>query len=210
MKQHNHWKLNNWYKKFYTYLLWGFGIALLILNNVFKSIDFDLISNLVGAISLVAGGILLLIEKVLWKTKIMNLPFLENYWTPIIEGRWVGYLTRDNQQHEFVIEIKQSFTSISCITYSNHSSSSAITTEILYNDQLKNYQLVYYWRGKTTTVQKGTGDRNEFNGFTALNIQIQNNKAIKLTGDYFTDRQPKQTRGTINLKFQQKELKNSF
>lgn len=211
MKQHNHWKLSQLQKIIIKIVLWGFGIVLLFVTLVLKkALDYDVLSEIISVISIVLGGSLALVERVLWKTRIMKLPLLENYWTPVLEGRWKGTLVRDNVPHDFVIEIKQSFTSISCITYSKHSSSSAYAAEILYNDQLKNYKLVYYWHGGTTTVQENTGDSNTFEGFTVLDIIIESGNVTKLTGSYFTNRQPKQTKGTLNLEFGQKELKNSF
>lgn len=140
----------------------------------------------------------------------MRLPFLENYWTPILEGRWGGILERNGESHDFVIEIIQSFTSISCITYSEHSSSAAYATEILYNDQLNAYQLIYYWNGTTTNAVESNRDSDKFEGFTILDIIIRSGKVTELKGTYFTNRQPQQTKGKINLFFKQKTLKKSF
>lgn len=211
MKQHNHWKLSQLQKALIKIVLWGFGIVLLFVTIVLKkTLDYGVLSKIISVISIALGGILALVERLLWKTPIMKLPFLENYWTPVLEGRWEGALVRDNEPHDFVIEIKQSLTSISCITYSKHSSSSAYATEILYDDQLKNYKLIYYWRGRTTNAQENTGETNTFEGFTVLDIIIESGKVTKLTGSYFTNREPKQTKGTLNLTFRQKELKNSF
>lgn len=211
MKQHNHWKLNQLHKIFAKVILWGFGLVLLLLDLLLQiTLNFDMVSEVVGSISIAFGLILTLIEKVLWKTKIMKFPLWEDYWTPVLEGRWSGTLTRDDKPHDFVLEIRQSFTSISCVTYSTHSSSSAYAAEILYDEQLKSYKLVYYWQAKTTTVQPNTGDTNIFNGFTVLDIIVESGCVTKLKGAYFTDRQPTQTKGTLNLTFEQKTLKNSF
>ena len=211
MKQHNHWKLNQLQKVFAKAVLWGFGLVLLFLDLVLKeTLDFDIVSEMVGIVSLVFGCVLSLVEKVLWKTKIMKLSPLEDYWTPVLEGRWKGTLIRDNKPHDFVLEVRQSFTSLSCTTYSKHSSSSAYAAEILYDEQLKSYKLIYYWQAKTTTVQANTGDTNIFNGFTILDIIVEEGNVTKLKGSYFTDRQPTQTKGAINLTFEQKTLKNSF
>lgn len=211
MKQHNHWKMYQFQKAIVKIVLWGFGLVFLLLTVVLrKKVNFNLVSQTVSILSILLGLGLTLVEKTLWKTKIMNLPFLENYWTPILEGRWEGELIRENISHDFVIEIKQSFTSISCITYSRHSSSSAYAAEILYNDQLKNYQLIYYWHAGTTNAQENTGDSNSFDGFTVLDIIVESGIVTRLKGTYFTDRQPKQTKGTLDLKSRQKELKNSF
>lgn len=211
MKQHNHWKLSQFQKAIVKIVLWGFGFILLFITLVLKiALDYDVLSEIISALSILLGLALSLIERVLWKTRIMKLPFLEHYWTPVLEGRWEGTLVRDNKAHNFVIEIKQSFTSISCITYSKHSSSSAYAAEILYDDQLKIYKLIYYWHGGTTSVQENTGDSNLFDGLTVLDLVIVSGKVIKLKGSYFTNRQPKQTKGTLSLEFSQKELKNAF
>ena len=209
--QHNHWKAQQ-IQRFATKIaLWGIGLILLVVNTVLKkTIDFNIVSMLIGVFTIIFNLFLIFLDRVLWRTKIMRFPLLENYWTPIIEGRWKGILIRDGEPHDFVIEITQSFTSVSCITYSKHSSSSGIATEILYNKQLKKYQLIYYWRGKTKNVQPNTGDTNTFDGFTVLDIQIKSGKALSMTGEYFTNRQPNQTRGTIDIKFEQKELKKNF
>lgn len=211
MEQHNHWKMNQLQKVFTKVVLWGFGLVLLFLDLILKkTLDFNVVSEVVGVISIVFGLGLTLIDKVFWKTKVMKFPLLEDYWTPVLEGRWKGTLTRDNVPHDFVLEIRQNFTSISCVTYSTHSSSSAYAAEILYNKQLKAYKLIYYWQAKTTRVQSNTGDTNIFNGFTVLDIIVEAGNVTKLKGSYFTDRQPNQTKGTLNLIFEQKTLKNSF
>lgn len=211
MKQHNHWKMTQLQKVFVKVVLWGFGLILLFLDLVLKkTLNLDMVSTVVGIISLAFGLGLTLVNRVLWKRKIMKFPLLEDYWTPVLEGRWKGTLARDNMLHDFVLEIRQSFTSISCVTYSTHSSSSAYAAEILYDEQLKVYKLIYYWQAKTTAVQSNTGDTNVFDGFTVLDIIVEAGCVTKLKGTYFTDRQPKQTKGTLNLTFEQKTLKNSF
>lgn len=211
MKQHNHWKMNQLQKVLVEVILWGFGLVLLFLDLVLQeTLDFNMVSELIGILSLVFGLSLSLIEKVLWKTKLMKIPLLDNYWTPVLEGRWKGTLIRDDIPHDFVLEIRQSFSSISCVTYSKHSSSSAYAAEILYDEQLQAYKLIYYWQAKTTSAQANTGDTNIFNGFTVLDIIVEAGNVTKLKGSYFTDRQPTQTKGAINLTLEQKTLKNSF
>lgn len=211
MKQHNHWKLRQLQKVIIKIVLWGFGLLLLFFNLILKkALDFNIVSEVVSILSIVLGVVLTLIEKKMWKTRVMRLPFLENYWTPILEGRWTGKLERNGESHDFVIEIIQSFTSISCVTYSKHSSSSAYAAEILYNDQLNVYQFIYYWSGVTTNAAEPNRDSDRFEGFTVLDIIICLGKVTELKGTYFTNRQPQQTKGNLNLFFQQKMLKKSF
>lgn len=211
MKQHNHWKMGQLQKAIIKIVLWGFGLIFLFLTIILKkTLDFNIVSTIVSILSIILGLMLTLVEKKMWKTRVMKLPFLENYWTPVLEGRWEGTLERSGESHNFVIEIIQSFTSISCATYSEHSSSYAYATEILYDDQLNVYKLIYYWSGTTTSTMEKNRDSDKFEGFTVLDIIIQSGKAIKLKGSYFTNRQPRQTKGNINLSFSQKTLKKSF
>lgn len=216
MKQHNQWKVTQLQKHFVHFCLWGFGIVLLLVSFIFhETVNYNLVSIIIGIISFAFGIVMMLFENYLWKNKtvqkiLAKVPFFEQYWTPVLEGRWKGELYRDGISHEFVVEITQSFSSVSCVTYSRHSSSSAIASEILFDEQAKIYKLIYYWRGGTTAVQPNTGDSNRFEGFTVLRIVVETGVVKKLDGSYFTDRQPNQTRGTIKLEYQQKELKNSF
>lgn len=211
MRQHNHWKLDKLQRHTAKIVLWGNGLLLLMLNAVFnQSIDFDMVSMCVSIFSIVLGIFLNLLERVLWKTPIMNIPFLDAYWTPILEGRWEGTLTRAGETIPFIIEIKQSFSSISCITYSKNSYSYSISAELLYNEQLKAYEFVYYWQASTDHTQKSTGDTNIFHGCTVLQVVVESKKVTKLKGAYFTDRQPKQTKGTLDMTVCHKTLKNSF
>lgn len=211
MKQHNHWKMRQFQKLIIKVILWGFGLFFLFFNYMLKKkLDFNIVSEIVSIFSIVLGLILTLIEKKLWKTRVMNLPFFDGYWTPILEGRWEGILERDGKSHNFVLEIIQSFTSISCITYTEHSTSSAYATEILFDEQLNVYKLVYYWNGISMNTIEQNRDSEKFEGFTVLDIIIQKGKAIKLNGTYFTNRQPQQTKGKIKLDFKQKTLKYFF
>lgn len=181
MRQHNHWKLDKLQRHTAKIVLWGNGLLLLVLNTVFhQSIDFDMVSKGVSVVSIALGIFLYLLERFLWKTPIMNIPFLDAYWTPVLEGRWEGFLTRAGERIPFVIEIKQSFNSISCITYSKSSSSYSISAELLYNEQLKVYEFVYYWQASTDHTQNSTGDTNIFYGCTVLKVIIESKKVTKL------------------------------
>lgn len=211
MRQFNHWKLDKLKGLSAKLVLWVNGLALLLLNTVFhRSIDFDMVSRVISIASIILGALLYSLERYLWKTNIMNLPFLDAYWTPVLEGRWEGTLTRAGERIPFVIEIRQSFNSISCITYSRNSSSSSIAAELLYNEQLKAYEFVYYWQAKTDHTQENTGDTNIFHGYTVLTVVIKSQKVAKLKGSYFTDRQPRQTKGTLEMTVRRETLKNSF
>lgn len=211
MKQHNLEKLQNILKVIIQFAMWLLGVLiLLLLFQSYVEIKFSTISGIIKIMSFLLVLLINQFDKKLWKWDFINKHLPDKYWTPIIEGRWEGELNRNGEIRDFVIEIKQTYTSLSCITYSPTSSSSSIIAEILYNEQLKIYQLVFYWNGQTKNTQEGTGDTNRFDGFTTLDIIIKDKKATHLRGAYFTDRQPYQTKGDLILSFRQKELKNGF
>lgn len=189
------------------WIQWPLGIALIVFP---KFNDYNTISTIIGIISIIFTFLWFLFDRFLWKNKTLNsnLKLSKTLYTPVIEGRWEGTLTRNGKKHKFVIEIKQSFTTISCETYSRHGYSASECAELLYDTQNDTYRLVFLWKGKTTNTEvDGADSTNYFYGTTILNINSQCNQ---LDGDYFTDRQPNQTRGKINLTFRQKELNNSF
>ena len=215
MRQHNYWKMQQLQTKYMQIALWLLGLVLLAYGLFNWTIEFNCVSTVIGIICVIISAVMMIFENFLWKVNfvqkiMMTVPIFDKYWTPVLEGRWKGTLQRDNQDHDFVLEIKQTYTSISCVTYSHHSSSSAISSDLLYDEQNNTYQLAFYWHAYTTRTQPNTGDKNVFNGFTVMNVILEDGHVSKLKGSYFTDRQPKQTHGTIKLFFEQKSLKQSF
>ena len=190
------------------YSLWVFGVLILLLKVLsFIPIDFDTISTIISIVSFVFAILWGKFEKKWWKIEFINKHLPDDYTTPIIEGRWEGYLLRDGEKRDFILEISQTFTMISCKTYSKTSFSHSIYAELLFNEDDSSHQLAYLWTGKSSNTKDTSSSTNYFYGFTILDINVKNKS---LTGNYFTDRQPYQTRGELFLNFRQKELKNSF
>lgn len=64
MKQHNHWKMRQFQKAIIKIVLWGFGLLLLFFNLILKkTLDFNIVSEVVSILSIVLGLILTLVEK---------------------------------------------------------------------------------------------------------------------------------------------------
>lgn len=206
MYQHNHWKIKQFFNILIKPVLWIF-VGLVIFSNFLSNskMTFNRISTLITIITIVLGIVWNKFEKTWWKHTNIQKILSDNYKTPVVEGRWKGILVRDGDEHDFVVEIKQTFMTISCATYSKHSYSKSIFAEILYNDAQKTYQIVYLWDGKTESTYGTDSKANNFYGLTILDI-----KNDKLEGEYFTNRLPKQTQGKIILNSRQKELKNTF
>lgn len=193
--------------------LWIFALIILGLkffpNKIDHIISINTFSTIISAISICLLLFWKWFDHTLWKNAFINQHLPDIFRTPIIEGRWEGSLVRDGEEHEFVIEIVQTFTSIYCKTFSRSSSSESVFAEILLSADGLHHQLVYYWKGKTRNMRGAPGNATgEFCGFTILDMTLA--EPVKLEGFYFTDRQPDQTRGTISVKFKEKQLKNCF
>ena len=191
----------------HTKLLLSISAILIIFLNIN---DINWASTLISFIWFIISIAWWAFDNFLWKCKWINkaLKFNKAMYCPKISGRWEGVLDRDGKDHKFVIEIKQTYTNISCVTYSTHSHSKSLCAELIFDQQNDSYSLVYLWAGKTSKSPDGQDEpSNSFNGTTILTIS---DDCKSLKGSYFTDRSPKQTKGTIALNDRQDALKNAF
>ena len=143
------------------------------------------------------------LEKRLWRTVI-----LQNFKTylnipPDLRGRWEGELISSkniNEPRKFVIEVEQTLTSLSVVSYSEYGNSRSILAEIGSDEREEIFSLCFLWQGEIHKQTDGIPTIQRFNGYTMLNY----NKPLKykdLEGTYFTDLLPEQTHGKINLKW---------
>lgn len=178
-------------------------------NTTNSAVEFDVFSNIISIISFFLPILWQVFDKWLWKIeKINHMLLLTKYSTPIIEGRWKGKLYRGTEVRDFVIEIRQTFTQVYCKTFSPTSFSRSKIADFLFNTEQDCIEYLFFlWEGKTTNTNDGSESTNLFYGTTLLQI---NEELRQLNGEYFTNRQPAQTKGTINLSFVSKKLYNSF
>ena len=154
-----------------------------------------------------------LLNNHLWKISWINKLLGMGINTPILLGRWEGSLDRTNEESketddehidDFVLEIKQSFISVSCQTFANNKAnkkgkSSSTYAELLYDGHQKAFTLYYIWKGDDNTIE---GGERFFDGTTKLTV-LNGNKT--LDGEYYTNRNPYQTKGTLLLHHKHKE-----
>lgn len=191
----------------HTKLLLSISAFLIIILSI-KDIDWA--SSLISFIWIVFSIAWWAFDNFLWKGKWINkgLKLNKSLYCPKIGGRWEGTLKRDGKEHKFVIEIKQTYTNISCVTYSTHGHSKSLCAELLYDQQNDSHSFVFLWEGKTSKNPKGQDEPSNY--FTGTTILIISDDCNSLTGSYFTDRSPKQTKGTLILNARQDVLKNAF
>jgi hypothetical protein len=153
----------------------------------------------------------ILTNKFLWHTrpfqairKSANIP-------PDLRGRWEGILENEDGSatQKFVIEIKQTLTTLNVFSYSSLGRSVSILPEIASSENEDAFSLCFLWQGETNTSIKDIHHREHFNGYTILNLhEHEHPKTLK--GFYFTNKLPSQTRGGIELSWVSKTLKRTL
>jgi hypothetical protein len=146
-----------------------------------------------------------------WHTKLfqsirksLNIP-------PDLRGRWEGTLENadGSQPQKFVIEIKQTLTSIRVHSFSAIANSKSILTEIASDGHEEHFMIGYLWQGEIGSSGKEMHQGEVFQGYTMLNLD-ENETPKLLQGSYFTNRKGMQTRGIIHLHWVSYHLKKKF
>ncbi len=142
----------------------------------------------------------ILLDKYLWHTKFFQFIKKSLNIPPDLRGRWEGTLENehDNQIQKFVIEVKQTLTTLNVFSYSSIGRSISILPEIAISENEDNFTLCYLWAGKINTTIKHIHHEEQLNGYTMLTLHEHENPKI-LKGFYFTNRISLQTRGGIQL-----------
>jgi len=152
-----------------------------------------------------------LLDHYLWYTslfqsihKTLNIP-------PDLRGRWEGTLENadGSKPQKFVIEVKQTLSSIKVHSFSSVGHSSSILTEIASDGHEEHFMLGYLWQGEINTSIKDMHQGNVFYGYTMLYFHEKETPKV-LKGTYFTNLKPKQTRGGIKLEWVSLKLKRKY
>lgn len=156
------------------------------------------------------GMFLLLYDKLLWKLNIFNLIVR----IPDISGRYRGKINYEFKgvpgEKDCVVEITQTSSRIKIHSYFNNSksertSSKSLVENIEEEDGFYNIYLYYF--------NSGSKENNILDCHEGANmlkfIPTTKNSPKKLVGHYFTNRNI-QTRGSMEVEFETKELKGTF
>ena len=139
-------------------------------------------------------------DRYLWHTKLfqslgapLNIPH-------DLRGRWEGTLENSDgsQPQKFVIEVKQTLTTLSVQSFSSIGQSSSILSEIAASANEDKFTLCFLWEGEIHTAIKDINLNENFYGYTMLTLYEKESPRI-LKGAYFTNRKTSQTRGGILL-----------
>ena len=151
-----------------------------------------------------------LFARFLWK-----LPIFKNWLVPFpnLNGTWKGEIHTtwiDPETGErpgpipAILTIKQSFLNISCVMRTAEMTSRSLTSDFVLDKENQLEKLVYTYDSNPIQTVK---ERNpQHCGTMAFEI-VRENKKVKLTGGYWTDRK---TTGTIEMHFLKKERIDSY
>lgn len=182
-----------------------FGLR--VLNNLGK-LNVQYCGVMIGIFIIFARLSGMLFDRYLWKNKYIKM-IIDNFtkYTAVeIYGRWEGDMIRDKESHKFVLEIRQTFSDVSCKTFTAHSDSKSIIADIIIEPYTKDSQLIFNWSGCTKNTGSESPHSGNFDGVTILNIISED----EMAGKYYTDRPDGQTRGTIHLSKAGSKLNNRF
>lgn len=132
---------------------------------------------------------------------------------PDLRGRWEGTVCRSagDSPHKFVVEISQSYSSISFRTFSENSRGQSIATVLNTDEHNSAFTLVSLWLTDTQRINDPAA-RDTFYGASVWSIsgdQSQNRIDLQIEDSYFTGRDPP-TKGKVSLRWISKKLTNRF
>lgn len=130
---------------------------------------------------------------------------------PNLDGRWVGTLTRDGQDHDFVLEIDHTPSRIFCSAFSHHSTSISEVERLFFDKKANTWILHFTWECNSTNLAIGNAN---FKGTTILNyfpeLTDEGKRMDKLQGPYYSNREPKPTKGFLRLRYGGAQKYNAF
>lgn len=162
----------------------------------------------VGAISSAVGAFWILYDRYLWKIKTFRL-FGWLCSTPDLNGRWEGVIDRsgENNPHQFVIEIKQTYSKLKYYVYTKNGKGESISTKFIKDEVEGKYKLVSAWKSKTKNLSNPS-EYDEFHGMSIMDYCHFDGERY-LEDIYFTNRTPR-TSGETKVKFVNKSIKGAL
>lgn len=188
-------------------LTMALAVFSIYLNGYIEGKDTWKVFGIYGTVSAIIGLVWKWFKNYGWKLKVfqhfkslLNIP-------PNLNGRWEGEFKRPEHtdSYTFVIEIEQTIDTVVLNTYAGKDGSKSSIYTILTNDLQSTFYLNYFWQA---AVIEGES-KQIFNGYTMLKL-IENEEERKLTGSYFTDREPTQTKGNVTVLWKGKKIKKEF
>jgi len=179
-------------------------IAMLLISGTALEIDWEAIKKLPDVVTIY---VLLALVFTTWawrlpifKRWLIPLPDLQGTWKGTIESTWIDPNTnRKIPPKDVTLVIKQTFSTISCVMYTDESDSFSNTAQINEDDESGIFRLSYNY---TNRSKANVRDRSAIHDGAAILKFITVPDRI-LEGEYWTSRK---TTGDIRVKFISKNL----
>ena len=186
----------------------GIWICLLLISSSTLQINVEALKKLPDVVTIYAL-LALIFTKWAWKLPVFKkwlvpFPNLQGTWFGRLESTWVNPSTGERVPPKGVaLVIKQTYTSMSCVMYTDESESYSTTAQINEDDDSGVLRLSY---GYTNRSRATVRDRSAIHDGASI-LRITNGSENKLEGEYWTSRK---TTGEISVKLVSKELARSF
>ena len=185
--------------------IWG---GLLYVSNVEFVIGWEAIKKLPEVITIYVI-LALIFTKWAWRFPIFKgwlvpFPDLEGTWKGTFQSTWIDPGSDQKIPAKAItLVIKQTFSSISCVIYTDESDSYSTTAQINEDDESGVFRLSYNYINRS---RANVRDRSAIHdGAAILKVILEPNK--KLEGEYWTSRK---TTGDISVEFISRKLTQTF
>lgn len=148
-----------------------------------------------GLVALVTALFWLLIDHKAWKWPYISSALLAK---PDISGFWDGEITREGEApHKAEMEIRQSWLTVHVLVSTGRADSTSVVAKIVSPAGSDGFcKLIFVWNGDAKPNSSFDG-KGSLWGTTILNI---NEAKKEMSGIYFTNMEPTQTKGVIKFK----------
>jgi len=145
---------------------------------------------------------------ILWDNCIWKIPIIQRITkVPNLSGSWVGTYKRtsstsDGNNHDYNIDIYQTYSRISCHTYQERGSSSGSLCELYTKTNDNIVGIAFFWECNPTPPDL------PFYGYSYMDYCGEldvSNRTSKLEGTYFTNKIPVQSKGVIVVHFRSRK-----
>jgi len=179
-------------------------VAILLMSNSDLTIGWEALKKLPDVVTIYVI-LALLFTKWAWRLPIFKgwlvpLPDLQGTWKGTLASTWTDPVTGQKvPPKEVTLVIKQAFSSVSIVMFTNESNSFSTTAQINEDDESGIFRLSYNY---TNRSKANVRDRSPIHDGAAI-LRFVTQPGKKLEGEYWTSRK---TTGDISAKFISREL----
>lgn len=190
-----------WIQLFSFIIIW---VAVLFFSGNSLKIGWEAIKKLPDVVTIYVL-LVLIFTNWAWRLPIFKgwlvpFPDLQGTWKGTLQSTWIDPATSQKIQPKYVmLVIKQTFSNISCVMYTDESNSFSNTAQINQDDDSGIFRLSYNYINRS---KANVRDRSAIHDGAAI-LKVITEPEKSLEGEYWTSRK---TTGDISVKFISKKL----